>query len=956
MSTGRKEQKENIQKELYDSENSSSTLTSIEDDNDSNDDNTKRKGSSNSKKRLRNEEGMEKDANDDNDEEEQNANTTQKGILVSSSSPFHTSVSSPGISRAHTIPEQIRLRTSEADLLDGRQAGLAIVWLAATLGPKHSFKKLSKKEVQNVNILNTCNYLKLPPRPLALRYSSSLMVGVARVHSQQYSFLYTDVHQMFVKMKRISIVEPQQAGALSSISEIRETSNLFNKDIDLPGPSIFTLSTDIQPGSTLAGLLNSRLDTITLRKENEDYFDHDDSFKKSIFGTVPNIDDMIFVEPEFNLNQTLANIGSFNDEALKNMLNKGDALQQRKMGWITGASSFGSVTVSSISAMTPEQKEQYLEMVRTGQIPPEALIDVTSPQRLSSAITMTSPTVVARMRQESMQRRMAHAVGDTTESVPDIERNVQGDISGMGNDYDLFAGIDFGGTKLQDRNIALNTEDYLATSVRTPMMGSENQPITSEPFGVTYDMNLGTEEPTSTNIKKRNKRGIKLFDPTTLIPIPIIKLWMSENHFDLDSLFEGEIPSVPITSMQAHLKRINLLRSIAQATSEGNSRVAYAVASEAVAAVTGSLDETLAEMKDTTEIDPSDIRRAYRTMNTRYALMNTEPRLINFVDKLNRIEKAEKHHVQNSFVLKEDSKPIISFDTSPLVLQVLINEMSKGNELSFISEEEKERLHDLPQGQRRKERRTSVFGLTPSSKVASSITTPEVGRGIKSRGSTFGDESMFGIDYGYDYSTENIGPTSDNLPYQDRIVHEENIEDPEILRERQERRLSEILPWRHFGEEFDRGRRRSRTISSGRSRSTSITSSSGSGSGSGSGGGEKIGEVSLGEEFNINFDKLPVNVPGKIDPDIWEFFLYARQMSEMHYFEDMSKSKDDVNIQVQLHSNISTFDRIFSKETVGKKASSLAFYNILMLSSVGLIEPKQETAYDVIQLKFLQTN
>ncbi|OIR58328.1 MAG: uncharacterized protein A8A55_0899 [Amphiamblys sp. WSBS2006] len=80
-----------------------------------------------------------------------------------------------------------------ADILTGRKGELSVVWLAATLGPKSQAKKLTKKDYAGVDISKACTYLIEQPEALSLRLSSSLMVGMARVYGQQFSFYHSDV-------------------------------------------------------------------------------------------------------------------------------------------------------------------------------------------------------------------------------------------------------------------------------------------------------------------------------------------------------------------------------------------------------------------------------------------------------------------------------------------------------------------------------------------------------------------------------------------------------------------------------------------------------------------------------------------------------------------------------------------------------------------------------------------
>ncbi|KAK5668317.1 hypothetical protein BDV3_001514 [Batrachochytrium dendrobatidis] len=76
----------------------------------------------------------------------------------------------------------------------------------------------------------TSHYLTSPPEPLALRLSSNLMMGVARVYSHQTNFFYGDVNSVIIKLKR-------------TLSPLQTT------DIDLANPEVrlehITLENDI---------------------------------------------------------------------------------------------------------------------------------------------------------------------------------------------------------------------------------------------------------------------------------------------------------------------------------------------------------------------------------------------------------------------------------------------------------------------------------------------------------------------------------------------------------------------------------------------------------------------------------------------------------------------------------------------------------------------------------------
>ncbi|KAG9031270.1 hypothetical protein FRB95_002910 [Tulasnella sp. JGI-2019a] len=68
------------------------------------------------------------------------------------------------------------------ELLLKRESGYGLLWLAATIGAKAPFKKIHKKSILSVDITNLCKLVKDPEEYLALRLSSNLLVGVARVH------------------------------------------------------------------------------------------------------------------------------------------------------------------------------------------------------------------------------------------------------------------------------------------------------------------------------------------------------------------------------------------------------------------------------------------------------------------------------------------------------------------------------------------------------------------------------------------------------------------------------------------------------------------------------------------------------------------------------------------------------------------------------------------------------
>ncbi|GAA5909751.1 uncharacterized protein JCM6883_004625 [Sporobolomyces salmoneus] len=88
-------------------------------------------------------------------------------------------------------------------LLTSRKGGFAVVWLAASIGVKGAGgKKLTRKELLAVDLVQACEQVASPAEPLALRLSSSLLSGIARVYQQQFLFFSSDVIQVHQSLKK----------------------------------------------------------------------------------------------------------------------------------------------------------------------------------------------------------------------------------------------------------------------------------------------------------------------------------------------------------------------------------------------------------------------------------------------------------------------------------------------------------------------------------------------------------------------------------------------------------------------------------------------------------------------------------------------------------------------------------------------------------------------------------
>ncbi|KAI0778213.1 Rec8 like protein-domain-containing protein [Trametes elegans] len=88
------------------------------------------------------------------------------------------------------------------ELLERRDSGYGLLWLAATLGAKSSFRKLPKRSVLTADISQLCDLIAEPAEPLALRLSSNLMIGVARVYRVKQDIFYADVSTCYNALKK----------------------------------------------------------------------------------------------------------------------------------------------------------------------------------------------------------------------------------------------------------------------------------------------------------------------------------------------------------------------------------------------------------------------------------------------------------------------------------------------------------------------------------------------------------------------------------------------------------------------------------------------------------------------------------------------------------------------------------------------------------------------------------
>ncbi|EJT97869.1 hypothetical protein DACRYDRAFT_119082 [Dacryopinax primogenitus] len=149
-------------------------------------------------------------------------------IAARSSSPYKTSTLERDVSFV-PVPRLIHPSSSwttfagrrtltmffTPELLQRRDSGFGLIWLAATLGSKSALRKLPRKGILSADIPQLCEMISSPPEPLALRLSANLMVGVIRVYHARHDIWAADVTHTFTNLKKAVNAMYAESGALA---------------------------------------------------------------------------------------------------------------------------------------------------------------------------------------------------------------------------------------------------------------------------------------------------------------------------------------------------------------------------------------------------------------------------------------------------------------------------------------------------------------------------------------------------------------------------------------------------------------------------------------------------------------------------------------------------------------------------------------------------------------------
>lgn len=76
--------------------------------------------------------------------------------------------------------------------------------LVATLGPRSSSRRITKKAILEVDVPRACDTIIEPPgAPMALRLQGNLLYGVSRVYSEQCHYILTDAAAVQAHMRKL---------------------------------------------------------------------------------------------------------------------------------------------------------------------------------------------------------------------------------------------------------------------------------------------------------------------------------------------------------------------------------------------------------------------------------------------------------------------------------------------------------------------------------------------------------------------------------------------------------------------------------------------------------------------------------------------------------------------------------------------------------------------------------
>ncbi|GMS88379.1 hypothetical protein PENTCL1PPCAC_10554, partial [Pristionchus entomophagus] len=83
-----------------------------------------------------------------------------------------------------------------ADIVLARKGPLAKIWLAAQWE-----KKLSKAQIDETNIRDAIDEIKVPKAKISLRTNGHLLLGIVRIYSNKTMYLLAECNEAYLKIR-----------------------------------------------------------------------------------------------------------------------------------------------------------------------------------------------------------------------------------------------------------------------------------------------------------------------------------------------------------------------------------------------------------------------------------------------------------------------------------------------------------------------------------------------------------------------------------------------------------------------------------------------------------------------------------------------------------------------------------------------------------------------------------
>ncbi|KAJ1950491.1 R8 protein [Linderina macrospora] len=158
------------------------------------------------------------------------------------------------------------------DLLCKRGHRFGTIWLLATTSERCRWRRITANELGSIDIPTACQDLLMPRAPMALRLTSTLLIGLARAFQRKATLLYTDCHSTWLRVMSAPWIIDQQKSAIKNATTAATT----HKDVHLItlADATVPMYSDVQEGidmqlAIVAGSGNDASTSKTIKRLRE---------------------------------------------------------------------------------------------------------------------------------------------------------------------------------------------------------------------------------------------------------------------------------------------------------------------------------------------------------------------------------------------------------------------------------------------------------------------------------------------------------------------------------------------------------------------------------------------------------------------------------------------------------------------------------------------------------------